>query len=334
VSFDRTGDTLFAVMTNPRGGAPFVYRFGFTADGLTQPEVWYNAGNMLQATISAHPAGTECLVLSYRKAQSGAIWDLIFRMQGPDMFPVSYADAPGIPEAGRPDTWYGLSPFYSWDGTRVIVPLKHEGLCVVDCKGRTARYAAYPKLPFAPAALACGALPDADAKRRIWASFFLPGSREDKCQLYALDLASMSWTKVFETNWIIFHVAGKDLDREPWVVAGARAPSNGVEGRRFARYARIDPASGAQDLLEFYGAPDFDVALEPSGEYIAYTDAERKAIVRLKLATGEEDVDPRWYDTDAKVFIGAGGDPVYAWKGGVLVRAEFSRHEKFQGLEE
>ena len=73
------------------------------------------------------------------------------------------------------------------------------------------------------------------------------------------------------------------------------------------------------------------MALEPHGDFIAYTDSARKAIVRLNPATGEMDLDPRWYEDDAQVFISEGGEHVYAFKHGVLVLAQWSRHEKHGG---
>lgn len=331
ISPNRAGDVLFATITNPRGGSPLVYYYRLEDGQLSEPRVEYEALNLIHSYVSSDPAGGECLIISNRKAQDGAIWDMVWRLVSTDMYPVAYESAPGLPQSGKSDTWYNLQPFYTWDGDQVVVPLKHAGLSIAGVKDKKYSYVPYPKLPFDPVSMAFGPLPTENGKRRIWASFWVIGMREDQCLLFALDLATLKWQQVIKTNWVILHVAGKNLDTEPWVVAGSRAPVSSSEGQRFARYGRIDPASGSEALSEFNGAPDFEVALEPHGEYLAYTDSSRKAIVRLNPATGELDLDPRWYADDAKLFISEGGERVFAFKQGVLVLAQWSRHEKHKG---
>jgi hypothetical protein len=331
ISPDRAGDALFASITNPRGGSPLVYYYKLEGNQLSEPRVLYQALNLIQSYVSSDPTGGECLIISNRKGQDGAIWDMVWRLVSTDMYPVYYEATPGLPQTGKPDTWYNLQPFYTWDGDQVVVPLKHQGLSITDVKGKKSSYALYPKLPFDPVTTAFGTLPTENGKRRIWASFGVLGSREDQCLLFALDLATLKWQQVIQTNWIILRAGGRNLDTEPWVVVGSRAPANGTEGRRFARYGRIDSASGSEQLSEFNGLPDFEVALEPHGDYIAYTDSSRKAIVRLNPATGELDLDQRWYADDAKLFISEGGERVFAFKQGALVLAQWSRHEKHKG---
>jgi hypothetical protein len=331
VSINRAGDALLATMTNPKGPAPLIYRFTLQNGALSAPEVRYETSNMLHSYLQANPEGTECLVLANNKVD-GAVRDVIFRLVDKDTMAMVYYDSsPGIPTAGKPDTFYNLEPFYTWDGDAVVAPLKSYGLTVTGLKDKQGKYAAYPKLPFAADAMAFGPLPTENNQRRIWGSFWKVGSREDQCQLFSLDLTSMQWKKVIDANWAIYHVAGADFDNAPWVVAGSRAPDDAAEGRRFARFGRIDPSSGAEDLAEFYGTPDFEVALEPHGKYIAYTDSARKAIVRLNPGTGELDIDPRWYADDAKLLISEGGEQVFAYKQGALVHGEWSKHEKHKG---
>lgn len=333
-SINRAGDVLYATMTNPKGPAPLIHRYMLEGGALSAPQVRYETANMLHSYLLLNPQGTECLVLANNKVD-GVVRDVIFRLVDKDtMAMVYYENSPGIPASVKPDTWYNLEPFYSWDGDKVIAPLKHYGLTVNGLQDRQGKYAAYPELPFTPDAMAFGPLPTENGKHRIWASFWKVGAREDQCRLYALDLDGMQWTKIIDANWAIYHVGGEELDSMPWVVAGSRAPDDAAEGRRFARFGRADPGSGVIELAEFHGTPDFEVALEPHGKCIAYTDSERRAIVRLNPGTGELDIDPRWYADDAKLLIGEGGTHVYAYKQGVLVHAEWSRHERRKGWDD
>jgi hypothetical protein len=334
ISPNRAGDALFASITNPTGGSPLVYYYKLEDGQLSAPRVLYEALNLIHGYVSSDPAGGECIILSNRKSPDGAIWDMVWRLVSTDMYPVGFESAPGLPQTGKADTWYNLHPFYTWDGDQVVTPLNHAGLTLTGVKDRKSSYVPFPQLPFDPVAMAFGPLPTENGKRRIWASFWVIGSREDQCLLFALDLATLKWRQVIQTNWVILHVGGRNLDSEPWVVAGSRAPATATEGRRFARFARIDPASGSEKLSEFYGTPDFEVALEPHGDYLAYTDSQRQALVRLKPATGELDLDPRWYADDAKLFISEGGERVYAFQHGALVLAQWSRHEKHKGWDD
>ncbi len=333
-SINRAGDVLYATMTNPQGPAPLIHRYTLENGVLGAPEVRYQTANMLHSYLQLNPAGTECLVLANNKVD-GLVRDVIFRLVDKDtMALVDYENATGMPATGKPDTWYNLEPFYSWDGDQVVAPLKYYGLTVTGLQIKQGRYVDYPKLPFAPDAMAFGPLPTENDKRRIWASFWKVGSREDQCQLFTLDLSTMEWKKIIAANWAIYHVGGADFDSMPWVVAGSRAPDDAAEGRRFARFGRIDPNSGAEELAEFFGTPDFAVALEPHGKYIAYTDSVRQAIVRLNPGTGELDIDPRWYADDAQLQISEGGTHVYAYKQGALVHGTWSKHERHTGWDD
>ena len=74
--------------------------------------------------------------------------------------------------------------------------------------------------------------------------------------------------------------------------------------------------------------------MDPHGEYAVYMDRQRQAIVRLKPATGEMQIDRSYFNEDAKLIIGEGADPVLAWDKGELVRAEWTESEDFPGYDE
>jgi len=329
LDFTRDLKTVFVILNVPEFDSPAVGRGTFT-DGKLDLQGHFAGQFLLHAYVSAQPAGEECLVTYSRKMQGGAVWDTVVRGTATGPGPIPFETSPGIPQKGPPETFFALEPFYSWDGEQVVVPLHHLGLSICQLDGKAAVYVPYPKLPFTPSAMSFGNMHQKSNKRRIYASFFIPGATEgDRCQLYTLDLDSRKWTKIIETTWIIYHVAGPDFENEPWLVSGSRGPMTNTEHQRFARIALIDPSSGAQDLLEFHGTPEWDVAIDPYGKYVVYTDVDRKAIVRLDPSAGSLDIDPRWYAEDAKLFVNESGE-VYAWHREMLVHAEWRDHEHFE----
>ena len=330
MAFTRDCSQMFCTIVNARSIGPVPIKFDVSTGVLPEPVQMLGGTLLVQAFIQPNPDGTECLVKTSRKIEN-AVWDGIWRLMPPERVSVPFESDAGLPVGLPSESYSGLEPFYSWDGLYVITPIKNAGVCVNSLDGKVKAYVSYPKVDFAYQGMSWGVLPDEAGQRRAYVSFWAPGSIDDRCTLFVLDLDSRQWKKITDTTWIIYKAGGENLNNEPWLIVGSRAPRNNTEGTRFPRMGRVDPASGVVDLLEFNGAPDWDVALEPHGKYVAYTDGQRKALVRYSPATGAMDIDPRWFSEEAKVFMGEGGDPVFVWKGPLLLQAKWSKHEQFKG---
>jgi hypothetical protein len=148
-------------------------------------------------------------------------------------------------------------------------------------------------------------------------------------------------------NWAVYRVATRSVYDEPWLVAGSYSsletasgdPLGGGRsfgGTRVPRLARIVPGAGSQDLLELHGEPVWEIVPDPTAEYVVFMDRSRQGLARLKPATGELDIDKRWFSPDDKLslFISAGGDKCFAWKREILVMAEWTGHEDLTGYDE
>src|SRR5207253_1866608 len=133
-------------------------------------------------------------------------------------------------------------------------------------------------------------------------------------------LDSLKWELAFAVPWPVYHCTATKPSIDPWLVSGAY--SNMTSGDRQAqeyqrsgfyvpRLARVVPGAGTEDILSAYGEPVWDIALDPLGGKVFYTDMQRKALTRLSPADGKLDYDSRWYspdDTRTQVFCCSGGD--------------------------
>lgn len=331
LDINREGDVVYMRLLPPRDQKFMVLKFDIAEGKLGAPTLLHSSESIIRAYIKGHPYRDESLVIANRQRSPETVADVVWRVYQGGVSSVPYEETTGMPEEGPHDTWYGLEPFYSWDGNLVVVPLRHGGLCIYNSVQRQGLWVAYPDFPGTITGQALGALPDEGGRRRIYASFWAASVPDDVCQLHILDLDTLEWTHKVELNWIVYEVAADDVEFGPWLVRGSRAPQTNVEHKRVPRLARLDPASGAQDLLEFWGEPAWEAQLEPHGRFIVYMDRQRQGLVRLDPASGELDLDPRWYHEEAKIFVAEGGDPVYLWHRGVLLQAEWSQHEQFEG---
>ncbi len=338
LDINRDGSLVFIKYYEPGGADTRVYAHELAEAGLGERTRLEESGEMLRAFVRAHPAALECLLIGNQQLPDGPVIDTIWRTGATGRAPLRYNDAAGLPAELAPDARYGLEPVYSWDGERVIVPFNSSGLCIMETthQGVTAhgpaRFIAYPELPGQPTGQACGALPPTADGQLIYVSRWHIGSDAEWCHTRLLNLDTAQWSEPIrlesqQAPWVIYQVAGDDAWQQPWLVRGGRPPNKNTETTRMPRLARVDPLSGASELLLFYGRPWWPVVLEPHGGCVVYADQQRRAIVRLNPAAGTLDYDPRFYHDEVRLFVGEGGSPVYAWREGTLLRAEFSVQE-------
>jgi hypothetical protein len=313
---------------DPAGRSYLAASFALGPSGLGETQGLFVGADLIRAFIGAAPSGAECLLVTNTQQPGGPVVDMLWRAQKNSRSGVIYEQAPGFPTSGPQDMRFGLNPFYSWDGTQVIVPLNGKGLVVTTIRDQQSKFIAYPDYPKQITGSAFGALPDAEGRHRIYASFWSASVDPELCRVHVLDLDNMKWSATVELDWVVYQVASADADNLPWLVRGSRAPRTNVEHTRVPRLALIDPLSGAVDFKEFLGEPVWETALDPTGKYVAYMDGMRKALVRLDVEAGELDIDPAFFDGEAKLFVSAGGDTVLAWNKKMLYRANFTKHEK------
>lgn len=333
LDINRDATMVFIKYYAPGGADTLVYAHELTEAGLGQQTMLAESGEVLRAFVRAHPTAPECLLVGNEQLPDGPVIDAVWRYGRGGRARVNYNDATGLPGDLPPDARYRLEPVYSWDGTAVIVPLRSGGLCIVD-SARPGRFVAYPELPGRPSGMAFGALPPSGGRQLLYASLWFIGGGTEWCYVQLLDLAAGEWLAPLKLEnelapWVIYEVAGNDAANQPWLVRGGRPPNKNTEHRRVPRLARVDPVSGAIELLLFYGKPYWPVVLEPHGGAVVYADAQRQAIVRLDPLAQTLDYDPRFYHEEVRLFVGEGGSPVYAWQAGTLLRAEFTAQESF-----
>jgi hypothetical protein len=338
LDINRDGSMVFIKYYEPGGRDTRVYAHELTPAGLGQQIALDESGEMLRAFVRAHPVARECLLIGNTQLPDGPVIDTIWRTGATGRARARYNDAPGLPTDLPPDARYGLDPVYSWDGNQIIVPLHSGGLCIVETTHRgvsargPARFIAYAELPGQPSGQACGALPPTEDSQLIYVSRWYIGSDAEWCHTRLLNIDTGEWSEPLrleseQAPWVIYQVAGDDAWHQPWLVRGGRPPNKNTEHTRLPRLARVDPLSGAIELLLFYGRPWWPVVLEPHGSCVVFADRQRQAIVRLDPAAGLLDYDPRFYHDEARLFVGEGGSPVHVWQAGTLLRAEFSVQE-------
>lgn len=350
VAYSRDGSRIFFHGLNKDSGLYYAVGYSIGAGKLVEGAISYPDKELFVPRIAAQPAGKEVLVASQWQPTPKHIRDVLWRI-GPEIpglkSGVPYDRAEGMPADGPHDTWMELSPFYSWDGASIIVPLNHLGLIVSATATGSSRYSPYPALPFTVTGQAFGPLPDEGDGQRIWASFWEKGATSDKCEVWLLDLDKLHWEKMFTLAWIAYEVGVSQIYDEPWLVAGSRSPfettSSGQPlpapapgaARRVPRLALVVPRAQTEQILELHGEPVWDIALEPRGRYACYMDRQRRGIVRLEPATGKLDLDSRFYcgDDRASLSCGDGGDHVYYWYRGIFVEAQWDKHEDHPGFE-
>lgn len=331
LDINRDGTRLFVKQFVPGGADTLVLSIPLTDAGLGQPAAVLESAQSIRSFVRAHPTDDACMLITHRQQPDGDVVDVVWKHRNQQKAPVPYEQAEGFPEDLPPRACYNLEPIFSWDGSAVVVPLHARGLCIVDAATNRGRFVPYPELPGEPTGQALGALPPKDGRNLIYVSqWHKIKTPEEWCHVSLLDLDSGEWLLPVELDWLAYQVAAEDPLNQPWLVRGSRAPNKASEHRYVPRLALLDPRSEVVDLLMFYGTPYWPVALDPRGRYVVYLDQQLKAIARLEPATGSLDLDPRFYHDDAQLFVAAGGDPVYVWHEGTLLRAVYSEHRQFE----
>jgi hypothetical protein len=355
ISFSRDGTTLWAHGLDRQKNHYYLSKSEVLDDSLN-PTFFKHGPDMVVSYVQASPDGEECLMLSqYQPKAGGPVRDVIYRVG--EAMPedldhrslVPWEQLAGLPPM-QEETFAFTRPFYSWDGATIVIPFNGQtGAAVVNRQDGSGRYVAYPKtsLPHGYTGNAFGALPDEDGARRIWGSFWYRGGdgTSDQTEVYMLDLDTLKWELAFTADWPVYDCVATQPTVLPWLVAGAyshlgsgdqQVPEYQRSGYYIPRLARIVPGAGTEDLLPVYGEPVWDIALDPLGGKVFFTDMQRQALTRFSPADGKLDFDPRWYtadDTRTQVFCCSGGDRCYVWQAEILIKAEFSKHEQQQGYE-
>lgn len=330
LDINRDGTRLIAKQFVPGGPATLVISLPLSEDGFGEPTVMLQTDDVIRSFVRAHPTDDACLLITNEQLSGGPVVDVIWKHRNGQKDLVPYDKAVGYPKVLPPEACYGLEPIYSWDGSQIVVPLHTAGLCVMDAVTNKGRFVPYPKLPGEPTGMALGALPPKDGRNLIYVSLWnkIKGP-EQWCHLSLLDLDSGEWRLPVDLDWLVYQVAGDDPLNQAWQVRGSRSPDKASEHKYVPRLALLDPRSGVVDLQMFYGTPYWPVKLDPRGRFAVYLDQQLKAIARLELDSEQLDLDKRFYADDAQLFVAPGGDPVYVWSKGTLVRATYSEHKDF-----
>lgn len=324
LDLSRDGQRIVAKFPAPDSNDILAAAFNITESGLGDPKALLSGRDLIRAYIAAAPTTAEALVISNAQEPGGPVLDVLWRAAGLTRQAVPYNTAESFPADGPQDMCFGLRPFFSWDGTQVVVPLNAKGLVVVTIKGNQARYVAYPEFPQPITGMAFGPVPDSDNRNRIYVSIWSVGQTPELCRVQILDLDSLQWTGTADLDWVVYQVASPDVDNLPWVVRGSRAPRTNTEHQRIPRLAMVDPISGAVDLKEFFGEPVWETALDPHGTYVVYMDAMRHALVRAEVETGALAADQQIFDENAKLFVSDGCRTVLVWNKTTLQQARFT----------
>jgi hypothetical protein len=355
ISFSQDGSILWAHGLDRVTNEFYARQFDVDADRLQPRPLDVHGPDLIVNYIQSSPDGEEALVLSQFQPKGQTVRDMIYRVGtlfGESLkwrSVVPWQMLAGLPTGANETTFLFTKPFYSWDGGVILVPFNNDtGIGVIDKRTGTGDYVPYPATEIGGgwAGNAFGPLPPEGDRQQIWASFWRVGAAEDQCEVYTLDLQSLKWTRMFSLPWVVYKCAAVSPSIEPWLVSGSYSslvdPDHPVSdvprsGSRIPQLAKVTPGAGTVDLLPLHGEPIWELALDPLGGRTFYTDFQRKSLVRLDSSDGELDIDPRWFTTEDKetrLFISAGGDRCYVWRGAILIQAEFTKHEQLPSKDE
>lgn len=323
LDIDLAGKQLF-VQFRPAGTQDFrIAQMDIPAAGPVEPHTeHYASPRQGRAYLKSHPTENECLVLrSSQESPGEPVIDVVLRAHRGELLPVNYRSAQGMPEADS-NTSFNLEPFYSWDGSMIIVPLHDHGLSVVERDiNAKAQFVDYLDTSFEVVGQTAHPLPDQDGRRIALIRWFLGDPDFEPAQIDILNLDTLEWEASVEVGWPVYEISAQDIVNGPWLLSGSRFPQVNTEQKRVPRLARVDPASGALDIMEFYGEPYWFVRLSPDGRYVVYMDQQREALVRLEVETGMLDIDYGWYDKEAELLITPDASQVYAYKDNIFYKS-------------
>lgn len=273
------------------------------------------------AFIAAHPSANECLVSSNYMADDGHVHNRIWRVAPGLLLEIPYEKCGSFPTEHLPDSLSDLKPFYSWDGTEVIVPTSFFGIGILSLEGVPRKYVAMPDPKINVTGSQCGVLPDSDEGRQVYMSLWDASTRDEKCRIFTLDLDNPAGYKLrTDQTWIVYRFSSPDLKYDPWVLQGSRLPDY-LEAKRQVRVAQYDPESGIVEELELGGRPEFNFEMDSFGRQFAFMDPNKQALVRLERASGETGIDAAWFSDDAKLCFSQSDEKIYVWKNDILYLA-------------
>jgi hypothetical protein len=335
LDINRAGTSVFVQFLPRETDAFQIIQLGVDAEGKVTPKnQLYSSPAQNRAYVRANPDRDECIILdNAQETPKSPVVDTVWRAVAGNREAVNYLYLVPNFSALPPESCYALEPIFTWDGTAVIVPLKSAGLCYANYYGSGSEYFNYPAIDFEAVGITAQALPDQNGRRVAVLRWSLGDPQLEKTQIDVLNLDTKKWEASVRVPWPVYEMSAKDIVNGPWLISGSRFPEVNTEKKRMPRLARVDPATSAMDLIEFYGEPYWNVRLDSTGSFVVYMDQQRKALVRLNLLTGALDIDPTWFEPEAELFISPDADPVYAWKGNILYRAKWSKHEQYPGLE-
>ncbi len=356
ISFSSDCGTLFVHGLDRTSNEFYVGQFEVGAEALTPTGLYIAGPDLIVSYVQSAPDGSECMVLSQVQPKGKTVRDVIYRIGKVFGESLKYRSIvpwemlEGLPVDAIETTFTFTKPFYSWDGASILVPFNNDsGIGVISKQSGMGTYVPYPRTEIAGGwtGNAFGTLPDEDGHSKIWASFWsITNSKDDECEVYTLDLDSREWKRVFKLPWAIYRCSATAPSAEPWLVSGsysglvdddAEASEVPRSGVRIPQLARVVPGAGTIDLLPLYGDPIWDIALDPFGSKVFYSDHRRKALLRLNCADGELDYDPNWFtaeDRETKLFMASGGDRCFIWRDEILIQARFTKHEDEKGYDE
>ncbi len=303
------------------GGEQAVYSAALTVDGAAEPVELLRGAEYNIAYIAAHPRDNECLITTNYMAPDGHVHNRVWRV-GPGLLrELPYEDCEGLPADHPAEALSSLEPFYSWDGTNVVVPTSFFGVSILSREGEAAPWVAMPDPKIFVTGTQVGALPDSGLGRLIYFNVWEARSRDEKCRVFTLDLDKPEQFELrTDQTFVIYEFSSPDLQFEPWVLHGSRLPDY-LETRRQVRMLLLDPESGVLKDLEIGGDPEFNIALDHFGTQVAFMDRIRQSLVRLEIGTGEFSIDDRWYSEDASLFFADDDQQVYVWYKDILMQA-------------
>ncbi|MCB1216154.1 hypothetical protein KDL44_02095 [bacterium] len=315
----RSGDfAFFKIMLSE--GEHAVFRVPLSGSAAFEPVEMLRAPDQNIAFIMAHPSAPECLVTTNHIAADGHIHNQVWRIADGLREEIPYDDCEGLP-ANHLELWMsGLKPYYSWDGKQVIIPFDQMGVVVCTLGEQDSRFIPLPDPKIEITGFQSEALPDSSMGRLIQYIVWEAQSRDEKCRLFTLDLDALEGFELqADVTWIVYHFAAPDLEFDPWVLHGSRLPDY-LEARRQPRLAFYDRESGTLRDVELAGDAEFNLSMDPLGRSVAFMDRNQQGLVLQDLASGESNVDTRWFSPEARIFLTESGK-CHVWYRDIFLNA-------------
>jgi hypothetical protein len=327
-------------------GKYYVIRFPVNSDGIGAGQLLTEHAQLLRSYIAAEPLGKEALTAAYYQPEGAGVMDMIHRAM-PDLpggLPaagVPYEVAPGFPEKPVDQQLYDLSPFYTWDGSRVIAPLRWGGLSINEIGQTSSGFVKYPEMGQRPDLVSSGPLPDQGEDMYAWFAFGFMKPEGYQSRVFRLALTGAEWTELFRVPFPVYSVASDNPLTGRWVLVGSTTNFDlsayampGIDPTPelgpFTILSLGDPQSGSVSPLVLEAEPSSRIALEPRGLSAVFMDASRSALLHIDLGTGATRRDDDLYleESDVRVMVGTAAEKVVVWRGPMLRMPEFRDGEE------